>query len=67
MLFRSPFYRLREAMDALPELQDPGRTSWKPSDVLACLRLKVWDPSKGRMVSFAEADASLVEESAAAK
>lgn len=55
---RIPFYRLPEAMAALPELQDPGRTSWRPSDVMACLRLKVWDPAKGRMVSFAEADAT---------
>ncbi len=53
---RIPFYRLPEAMAALPELQDPGRTSWRPSDVLACLRLKVWDPAKGRMVSFEEAE-----------
>lgn len=53
---RIPFYRLPEAMAALPELQDPGRTSWRPSDVMACLRLKLWDPSKGRMVSFEEAD-----------
>ncbi|MFN7144312.1 MAG: fatty acid desaturase family protein [Myxococcota bacterium] len=55
---RIPFYRLPEAMAALPELQDPGRTSWRPSDVLACLRLKVWDPAKGRMVSFEEAELS---------
>ncbi|MDO9280276.1 MAG: fatty acid desaturase [Pseudomonadota bacterium] len=55
---RIPFYRLPEAMAALPELQDPGRTSWRPSDVMACLRLKVWDPAKGRMVSFEEADAT---------
>jgi len=53
---RIPFYRLPEAMAELPELQDPGRTSWRPSDVMACLRLKVWDPAKGRMVSFEEAD-----------
>jgi omega-6 fatty acid desaturase (delta-12 desaturase) len=51
---RIPFYRLAEAMAALPELQDPIRTSWRPSDVLACLRLDVWDPAKGRMVSYAE-------------
>ncbi len=59
---RIPFYRLPEAMAAIPELQDPGRTSWRPSDVLACLRLKVWDPAKGRMVSFEEADQSVSAE-----
>jgi omega-6 fatty acid desaturase (delta-12 desaturase) len=55
---RIPFYRLPEAMDAIPELQDPGRTSWKWSDIRAGLRLDVWDAQKGRMVSFAEADLS---------
>lgn len=47
-----PFYRLPEAMAALPELQNPGRTSWRPADVLACLRLKMWDPSQRRMVGW---------------
>ncbi|MFZ5475216.1 MAG: fatty acid desaturase family protein [Myxococcota bacterium] len=55
---RIPFYRLPEAMAAMPELQDPGRTTWHPRDVLACLRLKLWDPAKGRMVTFEEADAA---------
>lgn len=50
-----PFYRLPEAMAAIPELQEPGRTSWAPSDVWACLRLKLWDPDKQRMVTWAEA------------
>ena len=52
---RIPFYRLPEAMAAMPELQHPGRTSWHPRDIAACLRLKLWDPSQGKMVSFAEA------------
>lgn len=47
---RIPFYRLPEAMDAIPELQNPGRTSWLPWDVLACLRLKLWDSSKREWV-----------------
>lgn len=55
---RIPFYRLPEAMAALPELQDPGRTSWRPADILACLRLKVWDAAHGRMLTFEEADGS---------
>lgn len=53
---RIPFYRLPEAMAALPELQDPGRTSWKPADIAACLRLKLWHPAQGRMLSFEEAE-----------
>ena len=50
-----PFYRLPDAMAAIPELQDPGRTSWRPSDVWACLRLKLWDPEVQRLVSWREA------------
>ena len=39
-----PFYRLPEAMAAIKELQAPVTTSLHPRDVLACLRLKLWDP-----------------------
>lgn len=53
---RIPFYRLPEAMAAMPELQDPGRTSWRIGDILACLRGKVWDPAQQRMVSYQEAE-----------
>jgi omega-6 fatty acid desaturase (delta-12 desaturase) len=52
---RIPFYRLPAAMAAMPELQAPGETSLLPWDVLACLRLKLWDEEAGRMVSFGEA------------
>lgn len=51
---RIPFYRLPEAMAGMPELQDPGRTSWRPADVLACLRGNVWDPKQGRMLTYGE-------------
>jgi omega-6 fatty acid desaturase (delta-12 desaturase) len=47
-----PFYRLPEAMAAIPELQNPGETSWRPSDIMACLRLKMWDPEAGKMVGW---------------
>jgi omega-6 fatty acid desaturase (delta-12 desaturase) len=47
-----PFYRLPEAMAAIPELQVPGRTSWHPRDIAACLRLKLWDPEKQAMVGW---------------
>lgn len=53
---RIPFYRLPEAMAAIPELQNPGRTSLHPSDIRECLRLKLWDPGRGRMISFEEID-----------
>lgn len=47
---RIPFYRLKEAMEAIPELQSPGVTSFKIRDIVAALRLKVWDPEKGKLV-----------------
>lgn len=49
---RIPFYRLPEAMAGLEELQSPGRTSLKLSDVAACLRLKLWSPEQDRFVNF---------------
>ncbi len=45
-----PFYRLPSAMEAIPELQTPRRTSLSPKDIVRCLRLGVWDPEVGRMV-----------------
>ena len=50
-----PFYRLPEAMAAIPELQHPHVTSLRPSDVLACLRLKLWDEEKQELVTYREA------------
>ncbi len=49
---RIPFYRLPEAMASLPELQSPGVTSLHPADIVACLRLKLWNPEAGRFVTF---------------
>ncbi|MFT3768993.1 MAG: fatty acid desaturase [Minicystis sp.] len=49
-----PFYRLREAMAAIPELQIQPATSLRPRDIAACLRLKLWDPATGQMVGFPE-------------
>lgn len=49
-----PFYRLPEVMDHFPELQVAKTTSLHPRDIFACLRLKVWDQEKGRMVSLKE-------------
>jgi omega-6 fatty acid desaturase (delta-12 desaturase) len=47
-----PFYRLREAMAAIPELQLPPATSLGFRDVRACLRLKLWDPVTKSMVGY---------------
>ena len=53
-----PFYRLPEAMAAIPELQHPVVTSFHPRDVLTCLRLNLWDTSRQRLVSYREAAAA---------
>jgi omega-6 fatty acid desaturase (delta-12 desaturase) len=47
-----PFYRLPEAMAAIPELQNPGKTTLKPRDVIQCFKLKLWDPEAGKMVGY---------------
>lgn len=49
---RIPFYRLPEVMAAIPELQNPKRTSLRPKDIMACFRLKVWDFEKQQMVGL---------------
>jgi len=48
---RIPFYRLPEAVAAIPELQKPRTTSLHPIEIIRCLRLKVWDVEAQRMVS----------------
>ena len=52
---RIPYYRLPEALSGIPELQSAKTTSLKPSEVLRCLRLKLWDVPHQRMVSLGEA------------
>jgi omega-6 fatty acid desaturase (delta-12 desaturase) len=47
-----PFYRLPDAMAAIPELQHPGVTSLSPTDIAKCLSLKLWDPDSKRMVGY---------------
>ncbi len=47
-----PFYRLKEAMREMPELQNPKTTTLKLKDVIACLKLKVWDPKLGKMTGL---------------
>jgi omega-6 fatty acid desaturase (delta-12 desaturase) len=49
-----PFYRLPEAMAAIPELQVAKVTSLSPSDIVACLKLKVWDADQNKMIGFDE-------------
>ncbi|MCM0606038.1 MAG: fatty acid desaturase [Xanthomonadaceae bacterium] len=50
-----PFYNLPRAMAAVPELQNPGRTSLMPYDIYKCFKLKLWDEMAQKMVSFDQA------------
>jgi len=52
---RIPFYRLPEAMNAIPELQSPVTTTLSLRDIRACFRCCLWDPGLQRMVSYREA------------
>jgi omega-6 fatty acid desaturase (delta-12 desaturase) len=48
-----PFYRLPEAMAAIPELQNPrGTTSLSPRDIARCFAVKLWDPATQQMVGY---------------
>jgi acyl-lipid omega-6 desaturase (Delta-12 desaturase) len=52
---RIPFYRLPEAMAAIPELQNPRTTSLHPRDIIACFKLKLWDPEQNKLVGYPRA------------
>ena len=54
-----PFYRLPEAMEAVPALRAPKTTRWCLRDVVDGFRAAIWDPTRGRMISFAEAREAL--------
>lgn len=47
-----PFYRLPEALRAIPELSEAKETTLWPQDIMACFRLKLWDPESQRMVGY---------------
>jgi omega-6 fatty acid desaturase (delta-12 desaturase) len=52
---RIPFYRLPEAMAAIPELQSPVTTSLALRDIIDCFQSCLWDEDKQHMVSYREA------------
>lgn len=52
---RIPFYRLPEAMAAIPELQSPATTSLAAPEILECFRTSLWDEDLQRMISYREA------------
>ncbi len=49
-----PFYRLKETMENIPELQNPGVTSLNPLEIYRCFQLKLWDPEIQKMISLKE-------------
>ena len=51
---RIPFYRLPETFRKIPELSKPKTVSLKPLDIFRCLRLKVWDVEKQKMVGLSD-------------
>jgi acyl-lipid omega-6 desaturase (Delta-12 desaturase) len=51
---RIPFYRLAEAFQSMPELNDAKTTSWNPMDIANCFRLKVWDSDQQKMIPLSQ-------------
>ena len=47
-----PFYNLPATKKAIPQLQNPKTIGLSPRDIIACLRLKVWDKDLGKMTSL---------------
>jgi omega-6 fatty acid desaturase (delta-12 desaturase) len=52
---RIPFYRLPEAMAAIPVLRSPITTSLGLRDIFASFNACLWDEKLGRMVTYREA------------
>ena len=53
---RIPFYRLPEAMAAIPALQSPVTITLSLKDIRACFRCCLWSDGLQRMVSYREFD-----------
>jgi len=51
---RIPFYRLPEAMENMPELQNVVTTTWSPVDMWRCFQLKLWDAEKSKMITLSQ-------------
>ena len=50
-----PFYRLPEAMRAIPALQHPTTLSLGPRDIFDCFKSSLWDEDLNRMVAYGQA------------
>lgn len=53
-----PFYRLPEAMIAIPELHDTVITTLHLRDILTCMKLSLWDPKLQSLVTYKAAQES---------
>lgn len=62
---RIPFYRLKEAMESMPELQEVATTSLNPVEMWRCLRLKVWDAENNKMIGMRELKSSPIKKGSA--
>jgi omega-6 fatty acid desaturase (delta-12 desaturase) len=51
---RIPFYKLPEVYNDMPEFQAAKRTSLNPAEILRCLKLKVWDSVRQKMIGLKE-------------
>lgn len=49
---RIPFYRLKETLKTMPELDNVKTTSFSPKNIYGCLRLKLWDPETNQMIAL---------------
>ncbi len=52
---RIPFYRLPEAMAAIPELQTAAVTTLSPREIFMCFHLNLWDVENQRLVGYRDA------------
>lgn len=50
-----PFYRLPEAMEKMPELQNVSTTSWSPIQMWRCFQVKLWDNERSKMITLKQA------------
>lgn len=51
---RIPFYRLREAKENMPELNNAPTTSWHPLEIMRCFQLKLWDAENDKMITLSQ-------------
>ncbi|MFQ3575108.1 MAG: fatty acid desaturase, partial [Cytophagales bacterium] len=53
-----PFYRLPEAFEKVDEFKNVVKTSLHPKDIVACLKLKLWDEENQKMIGLKDLKAA---------